>query len=109
MSRSIEVEAGWVGSRLEIFPVRMACGCIVDRKMRPETAAKLRRNEVGEIYSPSKCTRCIAEIPRATASCYFNGDEVRVAGPAETIHGGQFYPAVILEGHRKGERIYVNA
>lgn len=33
---TIEVTSGWLGSRLEIVPVRMACGCLCDRKMRPE-------------------------------------------------------------------------
>jgi hypothetical protein len=38
---------------------------------------------------------------------FFHGDEVEITGPAETHFGGRFWPAVFIEGHRKGETLHI--
>ena len=38
---------------------------------------------------------------------YWKGDLVEYTGKTEELHGGFFYEVKILEGHRKGELVYV--
>lgn len=38
----------------------------------------------------------------------FKGDAAKLTGKKETIHGGVFSEAILLEGHRVGETVWVD-
>lgn len=45
--------------RIREYQVRMTCGHLATRKMRPSTAAGCERNGAGELVAPfSKCPDC---------------------------------------------------
>lgn len=62
MARTITVEAGWAnpaGDRVQEVMVRMTCGHLARRMMKPSTAASLPHNEAGEPLAPyAKCPYC---------------------------------------------------
>lgn len=39
---------------------------------------------------------------------YFKGDAVELTGGVSLMHGGLFHEGVYLEGHKKGERVWVS-
>ena len=38
---------------------------------------------------------------------YWKGDKAKLTGNTEHMHGGFFHEAELLEGHRKGEKVWV--
>jgi hypothetical protein len=40
---------------------------------------------------------------------YWHGDKAQYTGKVEVLHGGTFYEAIFVEGHRKGATILVAA
>lgn len=38
---------------------------------------------------------------------YWKGDRATLTGKSETMHGGLFYEAEIVEGFRKGDRVWI--
>ncbi len=83
---------------------------------KPATVPQARAETSEPVAAPGKVEQAKPRAPAAPEAppaekkvVHWKGSKAEITGPKVTLHGGEFYPAKIVGGHRHGDKIHVAA